>query len=77
MFFICSYANQLSVKGILLAMACHLHFNGIFSYIETENLLLGRIHNLFLYDWCSLRSPLKNNLPSVCYKYIILHFFLV
>lgn len=65
------------LKAFSWAVACLLHFNGIFSYIETENLLLVRIHNLFLYDWCFLISHLKNNsLPLSC-KYIILHFFLV
>lgn len=45
------------------------YFNGIFSYIETKNLLLFRIHFLVSY--------LRNNSISMSYKYIILWFLLV
>lgn len=47
------------LKSFSWAVACLLYFNGPFSYIETENSILVRIHILSLYDWFFLMSYLK------------------
>ena len=65
------------LKVFSRSVACLSHFYGVFSYTETENLVVVRIHNLFLCGLCFSMSYLRNNSVSLSYEYILLYFLLV